>query len=190
MIGALKGKPQFFSSNCLILFTGGVGYKVFANTRLLENLPEEESLLYTHAYFREDTQELYGFLTREELFLFELMIEISGIGPKMALAVLERGEKEIREAVSLADVDFFTGIPRIGRKNAQKIIIELKGKLGSLTDLDLTGKVDSQTKEIIEALSGMGFKKGEVQAVLRQLPEGTETTEQKIKEALKRLGRS
>jgi Holliday junction DNA helicase RuvA len=190
MIGALRGKPQFSSSNSLILFTGGVGYKVFVNTKLLENLPENEDLLlYTHAYFREDTQELYGFLTREELFLFELMIDISGVGPKMALAVLERGEKEVREAVFLADVEFFTSIPRIGRKNAQKIIIELKGKLGSLTDLDLTGKVDSQTKEIIEALSGMGFKRSEVQVVLRQLPQGLETTEQKLKEALKRLGK-
>lgn len=190
MIGALKGKAEIFGHNCLLLLADNIGYRVFVATKLLNDLPKHgELFLYIHTHIREDAQELYGFLTKEELFLFELLIEVSGVGPKTALLIMEKGEKEIKQAIIASDVDFFTHIPRIGKKNAQKIIIELKGKLGSLTELDLTGQTDSQIKEVIEALSHMGFKRNEVGEVLRQLPKELTTTEQKVKEALKRLGK-
>lgn len=189
MIGSLKGKAQKFGSNCLLIMAGSVGYKVFVNSKILDSIsPDKETFVYTHAHIREDCQELYGFLTPEELFLFELLIEVSGIGPKTGILILERSEKEIREAVISSDVEFFTNIPRIGRKNAQKIIIELKGKLGSLSELDLTGKSSGQTKDVIEALLSMGFNRGEISETLKSLPKNLEKTEDKIKSALKLLG--
>jgi len=190
MIGALRGKSQRLGSNSIIIFCQDVGYKVAVNTKIIEKIKEDKDLfIYIHTHVKDDCLELYGFLTGEDLFLFELLIEVSGVGPKTALLVLERSEKEIREAIISSDVEFFTTIPRIGRKNAQKIIIELKSKLGSLVELDLTGKTDGQTKEVIEALTIMGFKRAEVGQVLRQLPKELVTTEEKVKEALKRLGK-
>lgn len=192
MIGALKGQIQVNSSNSILLFVGGVGYKVFVNSKLIEGatLNKEDILLYTHTHVAENILELYGFKSRDELVLFELLIDVSGVGPKTALLILERSEKEIREAIISSDVAFFTSIPRIGNKNAQRIIIDLKTKLGSLSDLDLTGKSEGQTVEVIDALTGMGFKRFEVLEVMRKLSKDHKTTEDKIREALKMLGRS
>ncbi len=191
MIGALKGKPQIFDDNTILMFVGGAGYKVNVNTKLIENLPTggEEIFLYTHTHVKEDCLDLYGFQNREELALFEMLISVSGIGPKTALSALEKGEKGVREAVLTSDVDFFTSIPRIGRKNAQRIIIDLKSKIGSLSELDLSGKAIGQTKDMIEALTAMGFRKNEVQSVLDKLPKDMERMEDKIREALKMLGK-
>ncbi len=188
MIGALKGHAQKFGVSSLLIMAGSVGYKVFVNSKILESLPDTELFLYTHNHIREDTNELYGFKTHEELFLFELLIGVSGIGPKTGLLITERSDKEIRQAIVSSDVEFFTNIPRIGKKNAQKIIIELKSKLGSLSELDLTGKTSSQTKEVIDALSSMGFNRNEVSEVLIQLPKNLNKTEDKIKAALQLLG--
>lgn len=191
MIGFLKGLVEVFGHNCLLLIVGNIGYKVFVPAKLLNNLSghHQELSLYINTHVKEDCQDLYGFLTKEELFLFELLIEVSGVGPKTALLIMEKGEKEIKQAIISSDVDFFTNIPRIGKKNAQKIIIELKGKLGSLAELDLTDQNTSQNREVIEALSSMGFKRNEVREILQQLPKELTTTEQKVKEALKRLGK-
>lgn len=188
MIGSLKGKAEIFGNGSLLIMTGNVGYKVFVNSKILETLSDKELFLYIHTHIREDAHELYGFSTLDELFLFELLIEVSGIGPKTGLLITERSDKEIKQAVISSDVDFFTNIPRIGRKNAQKIIIELKGKLGSLTELDLTGKTSTQTKDVIDALMSMGFNRGEISEVLKQLPKNLDKTEEKIKAALKLLG--
>ncbi|MBI3384850.1 Holliday junction branch migration protein RuvA [Candidatus Gottesmanbacteria bacterium] len=190
MIGALKGPVQITGSNTILLFAGAVGYKVFVNSKLIESITKnkDDILLYTHTHVAENILELYGFKSREELALFELLIDVSGVGPKTALAILERGEKEIREAIIASDVAFFTTIPRIGNKNAQRIIIDLKSKIGSLSDLDLTGKSQGQTAEVIEALTAMGFKRFEVNDIINKLPKDLVTTEAKIKAALKMLG--
>lgn len=189
MIGSLKGKAEIFGSNSLLIMAGPVGYKVFVNSKILDSIsPDKELFLYIHTHIREDTQELYGFLTHDELFLFELLIEVSGIGPKTSLLITERSDKEIKQAVISSDVDFFTNIPRIGRKNAQKIIIELKSKLGSLTELDLTGRTSGQTKDVVDALLSMGFNRVEISDALKQLPKNLDKTEDKIKTCLKLLG--
>lgn len=188
MIGALKGIPQKFSANLIFVFTNGVGYRVSVNTKLIEKLTTEEIFLYIHTHVKEDILDLYGFVTREELSLFELLIEVSGIGPKTALAILEHNVEEIKEAIITSDVDFFTQIPRIGKKNAQRIIIDLKSKLGSLNDLDLKNEEGGKTHDVIEALTSMGFKKFEVLEALRKIPSNIESTEDKIREALRTLG--
>lgn len=190
MIGGLKGEPIISSDNSIILMVGGVGYQVCIPPSLKEKVrKEKEIFLFIHTHVREDLLELYGFLKKEELYLFKLLLGVSGIGPKTALAIVDQGIENVQKAVVKADISFFTLIPRLGKKNAQKIIIELKPKLGDLEELDLSGEVEGETTQVIEALKSMGFSPKEVYAVLKKSPENIETVEDKIRYALKSLGR-
>lgn len=140
----------------------------------------------THTYVREDALMLFGFATVEDLSIFELLLTVSGIGPKTALAVLDRGVDAIKRAIVASDVEFFMTVPRLGKKNAQKIIIELKSKLGSTADLDLTKEEGNEVKQIIDALISMGFDRKEAREAVTQLP-ADGTLEQKVKYALKMM---
>ena len=116
MIARLIGKPERLTPDAIIVDIGGVGYKVFvtAGTPIGDGL----ITLFIHTHVREDALDLYGFVTREELQLFKLVINISGIGPRTGMLLLNQGVGAITSAVSKADVDFFTSIPRLGKKNA------------------------------------------------------------------------
>lgn len=172
MIGFLSGTLGFRTGDRLILLVGGVGYAVSPTQSVLSRLPETgnrlELFIYTHV--REDQLTLFGFESREEQSLFELMLSVSGIGPKTALAILSRGSADqIRTAVSMADVDFFLQTPGVGKKSAQRIIIDLKSKLGDLAELDLSGQSQEQNEELIGALRSMGFKPDEIKPILRNI---------------------
>lgn len=188
MIGALRG--EIFSSlgNQLILMVHDVGYRVFVVQKLSSISTKEKALtLYIHTHVRDDALDLYGFETHEELTLFELLITVSGIGPRTALAIIDRGVVAVQKAVTSADVTFFTTIPRLGTKNAQKIIIELKNKLGSITDLDLTGTGTGDTKDILDALTSMGFERTEALEAMKRVDPNISRVEDKIRQALKFL---
>lgn len=188
MIGALRGTIDTPVNNPLLLMVGGVGYRVAVPQRILKDIRRDEVItLYTHTHVREDALDLYGFLTKDELALFKLLLSVSGIGPKTALAIVDRGVVGVRSAIATADVSFFTTIPRLGRKNAQKIIIELKTKLGSIEELDLSADDRGETKDITEALESMGFAKKEVLDAIKQLKSTDMTMEEKIRSALKYL---
>lgn len=192
MISFLKGKFIGFLSGKAILEAGGIGYGVFLPNELLSKLKlnsQVEVYIYTH--IREDLFDLYGFSQKEELELFQLLLNVSGVGPKSALMIIDRGVAAVRGAITAADVSFFTTIPRIGRKNAQKIILELRGKLGSLEDLDLDD-TGGETQEIIEALEAVGFTKKEALKAVKRLPGELATIEDKLRYALKQMkpGRS
>ena len=118
-----------------------------------------------------------------------MLVNVSGIGAKTALAILNRGALQVEQAVTTADVNFFTFVPRLGRKNAQKIIIELKGKLGSLADLDLSGSDGGSSSQVAEALQTMGYTKIEIAAALRDIPASEETIEQKLRFVLRHFGK-
>lgn len=190
MIAYLEGTIKFRGLNYLILQTGGVGYKVFAPADVLNkaavNLP---FTVFTYTNVREDAIELYGFNNQEDLALFELFLGVSGIGPKTAMAIFSNGKvPKIKEAIVKGDVDFFSGVPRLGRKNAQKIIIELRSKLGSLGDVDLTAD-GGETKEIADALKTFGFSTVEARDAIRSIKDLEGDTTTKIKAALKFLGK-
>jgi len=184
MIGKLSGKAEVFNSDSLIVDVNGVGYKVFVNQKLIRNLPET---VFVHTHVREDTLDLYGFLTKDELQLFKLLLSVSGIGPKTAINLMEKSLTAIKTAVLKADVDFFLTVPRLGKKNAQKIIIELKSKLGGLKDLDLTSDT-SETKEVMSALLTLGFSHSEARQATGQVSDQP-TIEAKISQAIKLLGK-
>jgi len=190
MIGALKGMIHTIKKNPIVFFAGDVGYAVSITDRLAHTIePDKKTLLFIHTHVRDDALDLFGFSSQEELILFELLLTVSGVGPKTALLVLNAGEDAIKHAVQIGDVDFFTSIPRLGKKNAQKIIIELKNKLGSVEDLNLRDDGSSETNEIIDALTSMGFAKKEVIEIIKKIPSQDTTVEQKLRSALKLLGK-
>lgn len=197
MISYLTGTIQSKGGNFLIVMTtGGVGYKVYIPSYFLSQSPSNPSdssnpsiSLYTYTHVKEDALDLYGFPTQEDLSMFELFLGVSGIGPKTALNIFSNGKlPKIKEAIVKGDVDFFTTVPRLGRKNAQKIIIELRSKLGSLGELDLAAET-GETKEIIDALKAFGFNVSEAKEALKGIKDIEGSTSDKIKQALKYLGK-
>lgn len=190
MIGALVGIADTPITNPLLFMVGGVGYRVAVGEHVRKDIrPDKPITIYIHTHVREDALDLYGFLTKDELALFQLLISVSGIGPKTALAIVDRGVADVRGAIATADVSFFTTIPRLGRKNAQKIIIELKTKLGSIEELDLTADEQGETKDITEALESMGFAKNEALEAMKHIKNASASMEEKLRQALKLLSK-
>lgn len=188
MIGSLTGSVLSNNKNPIIILVGGVGYNVFVPDSKLKSLVKDSACtLFIHTHVREDVIALYGFPTQEELTLFELLLNVSGIGPRTSLSIIDQGAQSVQKAIAESDVDFFLTIPRLGKKNAQKIIIELKSKLGSLKDLDL--KESGSSNELSEALVAMGFSRKEIQQAINKLQGEEMPIEQKIKMALKLLSK-
>lgn len=174
MIGYLSGTVENVSEKqILILTSGGVGYNIFPAGALLAKAKQGDNLsCFTSLIVREQELSLYGFSTTDEQAFFEKITTVSGVGPKMGLQILSQPIDQFLAAVESGDVDFITQTPGIGKKMAQKIIVELKGKL------DLSSSVQSRPSsqnEALEALKGLGYDQGTVQAVLAQAPEGLDT---------------
>lgn len=190
MIGYLNGEVVANYDSHLVIDVGGVGYTIVASKNVLSQAGTNSKLkLFIYTHVREDLIQLYGFLELLELKLFRNLISVSGIGPKTAMGIFSVGSRDsIIEAIIKGDVSFFTSVPRLGKKNAQKIIIELKNKFGSIEDLDLS-KIDLKEKdEIIAALTGFGFSRKESLEALKAIKDG-KTVEEKIRLALKHLGK-
>jgi holliday junction DNA helicase RuvA len=191
MIGTLKGTVEYREDPYVIVDVNGVGYKVLVPITVLAriNALGDSIKLYTHTHVREDVLELYGFSDPADLKLFEYLISVSGVGCRTASGIFSVGARsEIIQAIVANDVAFFTSVPRLGKKNAQKIIIELKNKIGGGDDLDLSA--DSQeNNEIVTALKTFGFDPKESQEAIRALAGKGETVEEKIRLALKYLGK-
>ena len=171
-----------------VVNAGGVGYKIHtseSSRRKAEKIGGRVRF-YVYLHVREEAMDLYGFISRYELILFKKLIGVSGVGPKTGLLLLNFSVDEITAAVSRADLDFFTAIPRLGRKNAQKVIIELKPKLGDLEELNLAGE-SPETNQALQALTNLGFSKKEASGALKQSPADLDL-ETRIKAAIKYLG--
>lgn len=191
MIGFLRGKIELLQRPFVIIDVNGVGYKVLLPESVYSKLSLGEQVrIFTYTYVREDALDLFGFLEAEDLRLFESLLTVSGIGPKTALNIFSFGErKDIIEAIIKGDVAFFTSVPRLGTKNAQKIIIELKNKMGATQDLDLSGKDLLENAEVIQALKNFGFSVSEAQKAVREVKKEGISTEERIRLALKALGK-
>lgn len=191
MISLIKGLVEEKREKSLVLLTsGGVGYKISIRPGMVKNvIVGQEIRLFIHSHIREDAFDLYGFEQKSELDLFELLLSVSGVGPKTALAVLGSGSaEEVIEAIARAQTSFFTATSGIGTKVAQRIIVDLQSKVGALGELDLTGEELTEDQQVIGALKGLGFKESEARAAVRALPKvAKRTIEQKVKWALKSL---
>lgn len=190
MIRLIKGVVELVDNSFVLVDVNGVGYKIVSNTSLLAKLRIGESVkLFTYTYVKEDLLELYGFPTHTDLKLFEAIITVSGIGPKTALGIFSLGSgNEISQAIFEGNVTFFTGVPRLGKKNAQKLIIELRGKLGSLEELDIS-QDSSDSQELLTALQSFGFTTAESYKAIKTIKQNDLSLNEKMKIALKSLGK-
>ena len=192
MIASLKGLISHIEESAIILEVGGVGYRVFCLSRdipALAKLSGTEATLYTYQYIRETVMELYGFRTQDDERMFQTLIGISGIGPKGAMGVLSAAPLDVlRRAIASGDMSVLTRVSGIGKKIAQKIIVELKDKFA-----DEWGNASEgirQDTDVVEALIGLGYSRPEAQRAVGHIVQDIPTVEEKIKAALKFLGKS
>ena len=199
MIAYIKGKLEIKSSTYVVIDVNGVGYKIFMSASGISELGETGEIVKVHTYYyvREDNISLYGFNTQEELKMFELLLSVSGIGAKSAIAMLsEIKPSSFVLAVISDDVKALTKIPGIGAKSAQRIILELKDKLK--TEQAITKETQPEMKAVIEnnskvdeaisALQVLGYNKREIEKALSALDLQDLSIEDMIKKALKILG--
>jgi len=191
MISYLEGKILDKNEKFFVVDVSGVGYRIFSHSGILEKIPEngQNVKIWTHLYVREDAMDLYGFLNKEELEFFENLISISGIGPRSALGILEVAPVlSLKQAIVSEDETFFTKVSGIGRKTAQRLILELKSKLAKTVVLEKGGSF-KEMGDAFEALVALGYRQSDVRRVLNELPKDMKSAEAKVKEVLKRLGR-
>ena len=184
MIGHLTGTLLHQDLKFIILDVSGVGYKIHTNMGGLDNKSTETLNFWTYLAVRENSLDLYGFQKKEELDFFELLLTVSGIGPKSAMGILSVATlQNLRNAVISGDTAHLTKVSGVGKKNAEKIVIELKDKLGDVftEDSTLSGDMDA-----LEALKSLGYGEREAREALKKIPEEKNIGE-KIKKAMKLL---
>ena len=190
MIGRLTGTLAEKNPPQLLIDLNGVGYEVDVPMSTFFNLPGlgERVVLLTHFVVREDAQVLYGFLTHEERATFRQLVKISGVGPRTALSILSGlSVNELAQAVSLQETGRLVKVPGIGKKTAERLLLELKGKLGDAIAAPAAVQGDAQG-DILQALVALGYSDREAAAALKALPAGVGVSEG-IKLALKALAR-
>ena len=191
MIGRLSGTLAEKSPPMVLVDVGGVGYEVYVPMSTFYNLPAlgERVLLLTHFVVREDAQVLFGFGTAEERATFRELVKISGVGPRTALSILSGlSVAELAAAVSRQDGGRLVKVPGIGKKTAERLLLELKGKLGPDLALPSSALVSDAQADITQALQALGYNEREAQAALKALPPSVGVSEG-IKLALKALNK-
>lgn len=192
MISFLEGKIEFKAEKFIIINIGGVGYKVFIGRETFNKIPEKSSIvkIWTHQYVREDGLELYGFLNFAELELFEVLIGISGIGPKSALGILGVAPVDtLKKAIASGDTSYLTRVSGIGRKTAEKIVLELRDKFAGRGVLSVDAAELKEEADALDALVSLGYSQREAREALQLVPKEIVSAEKRLKEALKKLGK-
>ncbi|MDP2649942.1 MAG: Holliday junction branch migration protein RuvA [bacterium] len=186
MIMQLRGMVTYKALQYAVIDTNGVGYKVFATPDTISKLAKgTEATLWTHLAVRENAMDLYGFPTRADLEFFELLIGVSGVGPKSALSILMLADTEtLKSAIASGDTSYLTKVSGIGQKSSKKIVLELQDKIGA-TEQKGTLKEDA---DVLDALITMGYSQGEAREALKQIPRDIPDARARLKEALKLLG--
>lgn len=188
MIASLHGTLSSVDRDAVVVQVGGVGFRVFVPKSYLDRLgrPGQEVMLYTHLHVRENELALYGCGTEEEIGLFHLLLGVTGIGPKVALAILSSLPPDpLRAAIAQEDVALLARVPGIGPKTARKLVFDLKDKVG--TDLAMGEPPPTLSEEdvdLIAALTGLGYSVAEAQAALAALPRDPMPLEERMRLAL------
>ena len=198
MIGYLNGKVKFLTEDECILDVGGVGYRVSVDSMTRQNLKVDSAAeLFIHTAVREDAINLYGFKNRATFELFETLLTVNGVGAKSALGIVSKiSAVDFSVAVANQDLSTLTKLPGVGKKSAQRLLLELKDKVGNFASSSTSGAEDFQpvaisssaADEATDALSALGYTSAEISAVFKRAPKNS-STEQLIKFALKELNR-
>lgn len=185
MIITLKGSVAVKKPAFVVIDVGGIGHQVFMGPSTVGALKIGEIVqIWTHEHLREDIRELYGFRTEREHALFLELLDVSGVGPKMALNILSLGAPEdIERHIEHGDVAWLSRVPGVGKKTAQKIILELKGKLAE------EGEGDREEEEVLVALTGLGYTREAAREAVRETAREGAPVEDRLRDALRRLGR-
>lgn len=192
MISYLKGKISYKLKGKVIIEVNNIGYSVFVSENFFNDLKvDTEAQIFTFQNVKEDALDLYGFKTLEELEFFELLISISGVGPKSALSVLAVAQlSDIKESIVRGDSGLLTKVSGIGKKIAERVVLELKDKLlkiGGAYDLSITANFSADE---IDALMALGYSVAEAREALNQVGQEIKDSAERIRQALKKLSKN
>jgi len=190
MIATLHGKIQSRTDESIVVNIGGIGFRVRVPITTLANLGAVGSdvQLFTHLRVREDELSLYGFASDDELRLFETLMTVSGIGPKVAMNVISSASIDtLRVAIAQGNVDVLTAIPGIGKKTAQRLALELKGKV-DVSGLGAVSELTAVDADVVDALINLGYSAAEAARAARSVPSTAKTIEDRVRVALQYLG--
>jgi Holliday junction DNA helicase RuvA len=188
MISRITGQIILKTDKFVIIEANNIGYKVFATTDLLSKAKDNETAkIWTYLAVRENALDLYGFSDKKELDFFELLITISGVGPKTALNILNVATVDsLRKAISSGETAHLTKVSGFGKKMADKIVLELKGKIGAYEETALGQKEEI---DALEALKSLGYSHKEAREALQEIDKNIIKTSDRVKAALKHLGK-
>ncbi|OIO32857.1 MAG: Holliday junction branch migration protein RuvA [Candidatus Yonathbacteria bacterium CG17_big_fil_post_rev_8_21_14_2_50_46_19] len=189
MIARISGNIVLKGERFLVIDCSGVGYKVYVSPETLRIAAQKREVsLWTYLAVRDDALNLYGFLHLAELELFEMLIGIPGIGPKSALGIMGVAPAEtLKTAIAAGDTSYLTKVSGIGKKNAEKIVLELREKLGAIESEHATNNL-RQESDVIEALKTLGYPTTEARDAAQKIPKDITNMSEKVKAALKLLG--
>ncbi len=191
MIAGVKGTIEAIGANWVIVDVGGVSFQVFLPTSTLSTLGVvgQQTKLYTHLHVREDNLTLYGFGSAREMTFFETLMTVKGIGPKLGLAMLSAMDVEqLSLAIAGGDANMLTAIPGIGKKTAERIVLELKDKIGGEWMLTQNLEAVQGNGDVVGALTSLGYSIAEATRAVATLPSTSMSLEDKVKMALKSFG--
>lgn len=191
MIASLRGQLEAIDEECVVIDVGGVGYLVHVTGRTREKLPPigQTVALYTRMIVRENDVALYGFGSRDESELFATLLTSTGVGPRTAMSALAAFAPEtLRGAIARGDADALTRIPGVGRKTAQRLVLELKDKMGGDLAALPTPSLTEGDADVINALTALGYSVVEAQSALGAAPADAQELDQRILAALRFLG--
>lgn len=188
MIGYIEGKVLATIKDALLINVGGVGYIVHTPNSLFVRATIDSTIgLYTHLAVREDALDLYGFESQGEVALFQQFIGISGIGPKSGLSIMNLADEHtLRTAIAAGDTAYLTRVSGIGKKIAEKVVLELKDKMTVSGDSSPLAREDG---DVLQALEALGYGRNEAREALKLISKDAKGTNERLKEALKILGR-
>jgi Holliday junction DNA helicase RuvA len=190
MIARLEGTISYHTDKYIIIDVSGVGYKVFisSDAMMAVNINDKYAF-WIYTAVRENSIDLYGFAHIEELEFFELLLDVSGIGPKGALGILSMASVDtLTRAIATGDTGYLTKVSGIGKKTAEKIVIELRDKMKGRMGTDTSHSSLREESDIIEALKSLGYSQNEARDAMKSIPDEIKSTNARIKEALKILG--
>ena len=187
MIASLRGKLESLGVDWAVIDVSGVGYQVYLPTSTMSIIGSagDEVFLQTHLVMREDSVTLYGFATSGELELFQILISVSGLGPRLGLAVLSSmSVEQVATAIAAGSADILTAVPGIGKKMAERLILELKDKIAAGLLISPTVEISDDYAEVVTALTSLGYTVAEASQAATSLPSSELPLEEKIRLAL------